>query len=110
MEPHHWQNLVVAVLVGLVLWGLRVAHRSDLWRQAGRELVRRRPLAIGVVVVYVGVALLASITWIGGDTGACGALAKHQPRSVIDRLFPCDFQERSYSAPLASAEFYGGAE
>jgi peptide/nickel transport system permease protein len=28
---------------------------------------------------------------------------------VIDRLFPVDFDERSYSAPMASTEFYGDA-
>ena len=28
--------------------------------------------------------------------------------ALIDRAFPVDFQERSYSAPLAEAEFYGG--
>ena len=31
------------------------------------------------------------------------------PRSLVDRLFPEDFRERSYSAPLADREFYGGA-
>ena len=28
---------------------------------------------------------------------------------MIDRFFPADFQERSYSAPLARVELYGGA-
>ena len=36
-------------------------------------------------------------------------VAAHKPRSLIDRAFPVDFQERSYSAPLAFEEFYGGA-
>ena len=40
-----------------------------------------------------------------GSTGASAtsALTSAEPRSLIDRLFPVDFQERSYSAPLARA-------
>ena len=107
MEPWVWQNAVVAVLVvGGVLAFLR-ARRSDLWRSAGRELLRRRPLAVAVVVVYVLLALAESISWVSDDPD-CKGLAKHQPRSIIDRAFACDFQERSYSAPLATMEFYGG--
>jgi peptide/nickel transport system permease protein len=111
MEPHHWQNLVVVGLVALGAWALRSARRSELWRDAGRELLRRRPLALGVVLVFVAVALLDSVSWVGGgDAGtAPDALVLHRPRSVVDRLFPLDFQERSYSAPLAAVEFYGDA-
>ena len=103
-------NLVVAALVaGAVLAALAV-RRSRLWSDAARELARRRPLALAVVGLYVLVALLDSVAWVGGaDAGAVGdQLAAHEPRSVIDRLFALDFSERSYSAPLASLEFYGG--
>jgi peptide/nickel transport system permease protein len=99
---------VVVVLVALAIAGVRVAWRSDLWRDAGRELLRRRPLAVAVVAVFVIVALLDSLSWVGGAE-ECGDLASHRPRTLIDRMFRCDFQERSYSAPLAHVEFYGGA-
>jgi len=54
------------------------------------------------------VALLDSVAWVGGGVGGEDAVARYEARSVIDRLF-AETNERSYSAPLASAEFYGGA-
>ncbi|HWP67555.1 MAG TPA: ABC transporter permease [Candidatus Limnocylindria bacterium] len=100
MEPHVVSNVVVVSIVvaaAAVWWA---ARRSPFWRGAARDLVRRRPWALAVVGVYVLVALLDSIAWIGPGT---------RPRSVVDRFFPAAFHERSYSAPLARVEFYGGA-
>ncbi len=113
MEPHVWSNGVVAALVlGALTVGLAV-RRSRVWREAARDLVRRRPLALGIVALFALVAGLDSVAWVGG-AGASGPergdfVALHKPRSAVDRLFPVDFQERSYSAPLASREFYGDA-
>jgi peptide/nickel transport system permease protein len=104
LETHVWINLAVAALALAalaVMWRLR---RNALWREAGRELVRRRPLALAVVGLYAAVALLDSIAWI--DVDASGV---REPRSLLVRAFPDDFQEKSYSAPLAGVEFYGGA-
>jgi peptide/nickel transport system permease protein len=111
LQPQHVQNLLVAGLVALAFLAGRRARRSDLWREGARALLRRRPLALAVVGVYVALALLDSIAWTGGGTatGEASQLALHRPRTLIDRLFPEDFRERSYSAPLASKEFYGGA-
>ena len=110
MEPHVFSNLVVVALFALAVAVVRAGSRNHLWRDAARELVRRRPIALAVVAVFVAVALLDAVAWVGGgDARDHGdALALHKPRSLIDRLFPLDFDERSYSAPLASAEFYGG--
>ena len=110
MELHVVSNLVVVVLVIAGLLALRAARRSDIWSSAGRELLRRRPVALAVVGVYVAVALLDAIAWVGREAAGEGGdqLALHKPRSVIDRMFPTDFKERSYSAPLAEVEFYGG--
>jgi len=108
VELHVVSNLVVAALVIGGLLALRAARRSDIWRGAGRELLRRRPIALAVVGVYLAVALLDAISWVGGAVAAEGGdqLAMHKPRSVIDRMFPVDFKERSYSGPLAQVEFY----
>ena len=92
-------------------WALRSVRRNRLWREAGREVAQRRPLALAVVLLFVVTALLDAFSWVGG-TGASGeadVVALHKPRSMVDRAFPIDFQERSYSAPLAHLEFYGGA-
>jgi peptide/nickel transport system permease protein len=105
MEPYVVSNLTTAVLAAAALAAAWAAARSPLWREAARELWQRRAAALVVVGVYVLVALLDSVSWIGGQEGV--TLAK--PRSVVDRLFPGDFQERSYSKPLATVELYGEA-
>jgi peptide/nickel transport system permease protein len=99
MEPHVVSNLVAGALVLLVVGALLAASRSDIWREAGRQLVRRRPIALAAVALYAAVAMLDSFAWVGG-----GGIAR--PQTIIERFFPDDFQERSYSAPLATTEFY----
>jgi peptide/nickel transport system permease protein len=102
MEPHVLSNLVVAALVAAAAVVAVVVRRVEPWRRAAREVGRRRPVALAVVGLYVLVALADSIAWIGGADAL-------RPRSVVDRLFPLDFQERSYSAPLAERDFVGDA-
>ncbi len=111
MEPHVVSNAVVSLLVAGGLWIVLRLRRSPLWREAGLELARRRPVALAVVGIFIAVALLDSVRWQAGAPAAAGAdaVARFEARSVIDRLFPDDFRERSYSAPLARVEFYGGA-
>jgi peptide/nickel transport system permease protein len=110
MEDHVLVNLIVVGVLALVLAIAVGVRRSELWRASLVELARRRPLALLVVAIYLAIALLDSVAWVGGgDAGQGGdVLALHQPRSLVDRLFPLDFDEKSYSAPLASVEFYGG--
>lgn len=105
MEAHVAGNLAIAALsVGALVAALRV-RRSPFWRERLREIARRAPLASAVVALYLAVALLDSVAWL--DPAAPGTVA--EPRSVVDRFFPADFGERSYSAPLAKVEFYGDA-
>ncbi|HEY1384244.1 MAG TPA: ABC transporter permease [Dongiaceae bacterium] len=102
----HWlSNITVLLLVVGAVWLARVLARSRFWRESAVELWRRRRVAIAVVGVFVLIALLDSIAWIGGGDG----VAAYQPRTVIDRIFrPDTFKETSYSAPLAKVAFYGG--
>jgi peptide/nickel transport system permease protein len=100
VEGYVVSNIVAGALVAVVVLALLAASRSDIWREAGRQLVRRRPIALAAVTLYAAVAMLDAFAWVGG-----GDIAR--PRTVIDRCFPADFQERSYSAPLATTEFYG---
>jgi peptide/nickel transport system permease protein len=109
MASHWTSNLVVAAIVaGGIVAFLRL-RRNRLWREAGIELARRRPIALAVVALFVLLALLDSIRWQGGAAAASGAdaVARFEARSVVDRLFPDDFREKSYSAPLAHVEFLG---
>jgi len=105
VESHVVSNLVTAALATAGVAAVWTAARSPLWRAAARDLWRRRATGLVVVGVYVLIALLDSVSWVGGQEGV--TLAK--PRSVIDRFFPGDFHERSYSKPLATVELYGGA-
>jgi peptide/nickel transport system permease protein len=102
---------VVALLLLGAGFALRRASRSRLWREAGARVVRARPGSLLVVLLFVAVALLDAVSWVGGgDGGGEGDMvAVHQPRSLVDRAFPADWSEASYSAPLARVEFYGGA-
>ena len=103
----HWlSNILVLLLILGAVWLARVVSRSRYWRESALELWRRRRLAIVVVGVFVLIALLDSISWIGG--GGDG-VAAYQPRTVIDRIFrPDTYKEASYSAPFATKAFYGG--
>jgi len=102
VEAHVVGNVVVGLLVAGGLLGLGRLARSGLWRDAGRSLWRRRRWSLAVIGLYVAIALLDSVAWVGGGTVAT-------PRTMLDRLFPTSFRERSYSAPLAAEEFYGKA-
>ena len=86
----------------------RAARRQPWWRD---RAAWRAAAGAGGRGSTCSSALLDSIAWVGGARGAAHAdlVAAHTPRSVIDRLFPLDFRERSYSAPLAAVEFYGDA-
>lgn len=101
MEPHVLSNVVVALLLAGGAGVAVLVRRSRPWREAAREIARRQPLALAVLGLYVLVALADSVAWVGGADAI-------RPRSLVDRLFPLDFQERSYSAPLADRDFVGG--
>jgi len=111
IEAHHLSNAAVAALLAAAAWLTRRARRDPRWRELAAQLWRRRRWALLAAAAYIAVGLLDSIAWVGGARGAAHAdlVAIHTPRSVIDRLFPLDFRERSYSAPLAAVELYGGA-
>ena len=106
MEAHVVSNAVVAGLVAGALYTATRVRKSRFWSESFRELGRRRPVALAAIAFYVALGLADSVAWL--DSGAQG-IAAHRPRSLVDRLFPAEFQERSHSAPLAFEEFYGGA-
>ncbi len=108
LEPHIASNLIVLVLFGAGIGVGIFVRRNRLWREAFGELWRRRPVAIVVVLVYVVLALLDSVSWVGGVAVGEDVVSAYKARSLLDRAF-ADVQEASYSAPLAGAEFYGGA-
>lgn len=110
MEPYVTSNVVTGALFVGGLFAFMAARRVPIWRNAGRELLRRRPIALSVVGAYVLVAGLDSLAWTDphDEVPEEHGVLLGSARSVVDRLFPADFQEASYSAPFATHEFYGG--
>ena len=107
MEDWMISNLVTVGLLAAMVGCVFLIRRSRLWSEAAVELWKRRPIAILCVSLYLAVAILDSIFWVGGvDTGE-DFVSAHEAKSVIDRLF-ADARERSYSSPFADVEFYGG--
>jgi len=100
-------NAVVVLLLVGAAWLSRHLWRDRYWRESGIQLWRRRPLALGVLAIFLSIGLMDSIGWVGG--GDQEDVAALRPRTLIDRLFqPERFTESSYSAPLAAVSFYGG--
>jgi peptide/nickel transport system permease protein len=107
-QTHLISNLTVALLL-LAAAGLALAvRRHDMWLEASVELWRRRPAALVALALYALVGLADSVAWVGGAQADEDVVAAHKPRSLVDRAF-ADLAEKSYSAPLASREFYGYA-
>jgi peptide/nickel transport system permease protein len=103
-------NAALALVVGGLIAFVLHARRSELWRNAWRQVWRSR-LAVGsllVVSLYVVVALLDSASWCDvedrpdGAAGAAEAVLS-EPRSVLDRMLtPLSKRtEKTFSAPLA---------
>jgi len=107
VEGYVVSNLVVGALAVGVVFTVRAVRRSGFWSGVASELWRRRPMALLVIGIFVAIGLADSIAWVD-DAGGAKGVAAHTPRSLIDRAFPSNFQERSYSAPMATHEFYGG--
>jgi peptide/nickel transport system permease protein len=102
-------NLLVVLLFAVGV-GVGLFVRSNrLWREAAGELWRRRPIALLVVALYVAIAALDSIAWVGGVDAGEDVVSASEAKSIVDRWF-LDTQERSYSAPLAEVDLYDGLE
>lgn len=107
MEGWMVSNIVTVVLLASMVGTVVLVRRSRLWSEAAVNLWRRRPIALLCVSLYLAIAILDSIFWIGGVDAGEDVVSAHEAKSVIDRLF-ADARERSYSAPFADVEFYGG--
>ncbi len=104
MEAHVVANAIVALIVAFLVFAGRAVRRDRLWSEHLAKVWRRQPAAIVVLVFWVGVALLDSIAWIGGDVVGEDVLARNQARSVVDRVFQ-GVGEASYSEPRARVQF-----
>lgn len=109
---HYTSNLVVLLVVagGMVgAWSLRGNPEA---RAFLRGMRRRKGACVAAMMfsIFALVAVLDSIAWRDSTTAAERAargVAASKPRSIIDRMFPREFTEKAYSAPLAAHTFYG---
>jgi peptide/nickel transport system permease protein len=107
-QPLHqafFSNGVVLIVLALCVWIVLYARKHEIWRNAFLQVYRRRKWSVFVLALYVAVALLDSVLWIGGSSGADDQVAAHEARSLIDRAFD-GTREKSYSAPFARTELY----
>ena len=98
-------DAVVVLLLSGVALAWRAISRNAIWSAAFRSVFRRRPAAVFVCLCYVLVGLCDSVAWVGGHPAGTDAVSQHEAKSLLDRAFG-DKREKSYSAPLASVEFY----
>jgi len=97
---------LLLVLGGFVFFLVR-ASKNDLWRNAWARVRTNRVamISMGVLCVYVLIAVMDSVVWKDTAEGP----TKNMPRSVLDRaLWPLADkaeQEKTYSAPLADVQF-----
>jgi peptide/nickel transport system permease protein len=105
VEAHVVGNSIVAALTALGIWAGRAVRNNRLWREALAEVWRRRWGSLLTALLFVVIALLDSVAWIGGETQGDDVVAANEARSVIDRAF-AGVAEDSYSAPLAEITFY----
>ncbi len=111
-QEYHTSNAVVALIVVTSAWGAWYGRHNTFCRQFMRDFLRRRlaVAASALFALFVLVALADSIAWcdpVPHEEAQTAGIEAFQARSLIDRLFPRNFQESVYSAPLASQSFYG---
>lgn len=111
-QDYHTSNLVVALLLAISVAGAWYGRHNLFCRQFVRDFARRRlaVAASALFSLFVGVALADSIAWcdpVAEENAENAGIEAFRPRTVIDRLFPRDFRESAYSAPLATHAFYG---
>lgn len=105
LSPAVLSNAAVLFVLGLGFLVGKGVQKRDLWRDAAGEVLRRRRLSVLVLGLYLLVALLDSVVWVGGTVTGEDRVSQHEARSIIDRAFS-GTREKSYAAPFAKQEFY----
>jgi peptide/nickel transport system permease protein len=110
----YW-NILVAMLIGIVIYLLWLASRQEYWRNAARQ-VRFNQIAmisLFILLIYIAIGLLDSIRWRDASVGPDGKLMRNENRAIIyepralsllDRISAPlrEHTEKTYSAPLAT--------
>ena len=114
--PHTVETTVALVLLALAGLGAVRILCHPFWGTRLRGVLGKVTsiVSLGVILFFIGVAWLDAVSWKdpAAEEGGEFALEASQPRSLLDRGFgkavgvpEYAYRERSYSAPLARAEF-----
>ena len=110
-----YRNLLLIAMIAAAILLIRYASRQEYWRNAARQVRRRRlaMISFAVLSVYILIGLLDSIRW--GDpvlnpdrkvvrNEAGGLIYSPRRLSLLDRVCTPlrEKAEKTYSAPLAS--------
>ena len=110
-----YRNLLLIAMIAAAILLIRYASRQEYWRNAARQVRRRRlaMISFAVLSVYILIGLLDSICW--GDpvlnpdrkvvrNEAGGLIYSPRRLSLLDRVCTPlrEKAEKTYSAPLAS--------
>lgn len=110
-----YQSLLVIACLVVGGWLIRYAARREYWRNAARQIRRNRLalVCLGILILYVLIGVLDSISWRDAVVGKDGTLTRNEggkvvykPRglSLLDRLCTPlrEKTEKTYSAPFAT--------
>ena len=110
-----YQSLFVIACIVVGGWLIRYAARREYWRNAARQIRRNRLalVCLGILILYVLIGVLDSISWRDAVVGKDGTLTRNEggkvvykPRglSLLDRLCTPlrEKTEKTYSAPFAT--------
>ncbi|HIE27812.1 TPA: ABC transporter permease [Candidatus Poribacteria bacterium] len=110
----YW-NILIAILIGIVIYLLWLASRQEYWRNAARQVRSNRiaMVSLFILLIYITIGLLDSIRWRDASVGTDGRLMRnedgaiiYEPRalSLLDRISKplLERTEKTYSAPLAT--------
>ena len=110
-----YRNLLLIAMIAAAILLIRYASRQEYWRNAARQVRRRRlaMISFAVLSVYILIGLLDSIRWddpvlnpdrkvVRNEAG--GLIYSPRRLSLLDRVCTPlrEKAEKTYSAPLAS--------
>ncbi|MFQ6043426.1 MAG: ABC transporter permease [Candidatus Poribacteria bacterium] len=110
----YW-NILIAILMGIVIYLLWIASRQEYWKNAARQVRSNRiaMVSLFILLIYITIGLLDSIRWRDASVGTDGKPMRdengaiiYEPRtfSLLDRICKplIERAEKTYSAPLAT--------
>lgn len=117
-RSHAYQNVIVLIILGGIIFLIRLASRQEYWLSAWRQIRSKRLAMVSLIIlsIYVAIGLMDSIIWSDASRDNDGNILKNDDGKVIyeplslsllDRMCSSlrEKTEKSYSKPLATRLF-----